>query len=229
MKKKFKILATAVVFAAVSAMALFADAKNIVYNETFDFKQIESINISLIYENLQISQIYGDEIVVEIGSNNIKKIPEVTIEEDTLVIKTKEQKVRKGNKCNVYLYLPQDFDAKSISVANVDGNISADILQAQNSVFVANISGRNDIASCKTELFTVSNVSGNSTLQKITADYFDFSSVSGMIFAELEEAPLATSGITNISGKTQIYYPKDADISKLKTSSISGKIERIAY
>ena len=228
MKKKLGFLA-AVLFAVVSCAALFADAKNIVYNETFDFNQLESINVALVYENIQISRIYGDEIVVEIGSNNIKRIPEVIIEDETLIIRTKDKKVRKGNKCNVYLYLPQDFDAQSITVTNVDGNISADILQAQNYVEVANISGRNDINCCKTELFTVSNVSGNSTLQKITADYFDFSSVSGIIFVELEQTPLATSEITTISGKTQVYYPKDSDLDKLEITSISGKIERIAY
>ncbi len=205
------------------SLQLFADPKNIVYNEAFDFSAIDNVNISLTYENLQISRIYGDEIVIEIGSNNIKKIPQVVVQDETLRIISKEQKSSRGNKCSVYVYLPQDFDAKSIELHNVSGTISADILQAQNAVLISNVSGRTDIASCQTELYKATSVSGNITLQKIAVDFFDFSSTSGNIFAELETAPLASSGITNISGKSQLYVPKDSNLT-YKTFSISGKI-----
>ena len=65
MKKHIALLCT--FFLSLQA---FADPKNIVYNEAFDFSAIENLDISLTYENLQISRIYGDEIVIEIGSNN---------------------------------------------------------------------------------------------------------------------------------------------------------------
>ena len=74
----------AIVITLFLASALFADAKNIVYNESFAFEGLDSIDITLSYENLKISQIYGDEIVIEIGSNNIKKIPEVSLVQDEL-------------------------------------------------------------------------------------------------------------------------------------------------
>ena len=235
-----------------SALPLFADAKNIVYKENFDFDRIESLEISLTYENLQISRIYGDEIVVEIGSNNRNKIPKVSVQDDALQIKNDNQKARLGDKCTVYVYLPQDFHAQGITIQNVSGNITADILQAQNGVVVGNVSGRTDINACQTELFTVMSVSGNSTLQKVSADYFEFSATSGNIFVELEQAPQATSMISNISGKTQLYYPKDSDfqiitfsiLGSIKTSdstkkiaggpqltisSVSGRIETVAY
>ena len=102
--------------------------------------------------------------------------------------------------------------------------ITADILQAQNGVVVGNVSGRTDINACQTELFTVMSVSGNSTLQKVSADYFEFSATSGNIFVELEQAPQATSMISNVSGKTQLYYPKDSDF-QIITFSISGSIK----
>ncbi|MBO6101523.1 MAG: hypothetical protein J6P07_09395 [Spirochaetaceae bacterium] len=106
---------------------------------------------------------------------------------------------------------------------NVSGSITADILQAQNAVLISNVNGRTDIATCQTELYKATSVSGNITLQKIAVDFFDFSSTSGTIFAELEQTPLATSGITNISGKSQLYIPKDSNLT-YKTFSISGKI-----
>ena len=213
----------ALLFIFLLSLPLFADPKNIVYNEAFDFSAIENLDISLTYENLQISRIYGEEIVIEIGSNNIKKIPQVTVQDETLRIISTEQKTSRGNKCNVYVYLPQDFDASEIKLHNVSGSITADILQAQNAVLISNVNGRTDIATCQTELYKATSVSGNITLQKIAVDFFDFSSTSGTIFAELEQTPLATSGITNISGKSQLYIPKDSNLT-YKTFSISGKI-----
>lgn len=220
MNKKFFFLSL-IIF---SIFPLFADAKNIVYTENFDFDRIESLEISLTYENLQITRIYGDEIVVEIGSNNRNKIPKVSVQDDALQIKNNNQKARLGDKCTVYVYLPQDFHTQGITIQNVSGNITADILQAQNGVVVGNVSGRTDINACQTEFFTVMSVSGNSTLQKVSADYFEFSATSGNIFVELEQAPQATSMISNVSGKTQLYYPKDSDF-QIITFSISGSIK----
>lgn len=219
MKKIFIIVLT-----FLFSLPLFADPKNIVYNETFDFSAIENLNISLTYENLQISRIYGDEIVIEIGSNNIKKIPDVLMQDETLRIISKEQKSSRGYKCSVYVYLPQDFIAQTIELHNVSGTITADVLQTQNAVLINNVSGRSDIKACQTELFTASSVSGNLTLQKTAVDYFVLGSTSGNLFVELEGAPLATSQITNISGKTQLYYPKTSNF-EITAFAISGSIK----
>ena len=70
MKKFFSVL---IILILGSVFSLFADPKNIVYAQAFDFNQIDRLNISLTWENLIISQIYGEEISVEIGCNNIKK------------------------------------------------------------------------------------------------------------------------------------------------------------
>lgn len=221
MKKLFSVLLILFFGAAVS---LFADPKNIVYSQSFDYSQIDRMQISLVWENLIISQIYGDEISVEIGCNDLKKIPQVLCQDDgVFTIESREKKSRAGLRCIVYLYLPQDLHAMSITINNVSGNIHADTLRAQNSIMINNVSGRTDIASCTTELYNVITVSGNATLQKINAEYFDISSTSGNLFAELEHAPLASSGITNISGKSQLYIPKGAALS-LSTFSISGSI-----
>lgn len=218
-----KILSILLITFFCAAFSLFADPKNIVYTQSFDFSQIDCLEISLTWENLIISQIYGEEISVEIGSNNIKNIPEVFVENGTFNIKSKTQKTKRGNRCTVYLYIPQDFLPQSIKIENASGSIQADILRAQNNVVIGNVSGRTDVGSCATEFYNVTTVSGNTTLQKITAEYFDFSSTSGSIFAEMSSAPLATSGITNISGKTQLYIPKGSEL-VLKTFSINGSI-----
>ena len=232
--KKSVLLVAALLF----SLPLFADSKNIVYNESFEFSQIDSLEILLSYENLKISQIYGDEIVVEIGSNNIKKIPEVTLEQDelysTLKISTTAKKVLLGTNCTVYLYLPQDFLADQMSISLVSGNLQADILRSQNALFVNNISGRTDISESTTEYLKASSVSGNIKIQKLSASYFEMDSISGNIFIELEKAMEAKSRITSVSGKIQVYYKKNEspfsdDSPDFIISSVSGKTETIAY
>ena len=244
--KKLLILLIFLLF----SFPLFADAKNIVYNNSFDFQKIDSIDISLTYENLKISQIYGDEIVVEIGSNNKKKIPEVLLEQDelncVLTIASTVKKSTLGNSCTVYLYLPQDFLAEHISISLVSGNLQSDILKAQNALFIKNISGRTDIAGCSTDYLSATAVSGNLTIQKIATGYFDINNTSGNIFLELENKLEAKSRVTSVSGKIQIYYKKDCfaslaitnkknespfldDSSELLISTVSGKVESVAY
>ena len=210
MKKIWIAFATTFFLFCVSA---FADSKNLVFNESYDYKGIDSITISLSYENLKISQIYGDEIVVEIGSNNIKKIPEVSIVQDelssALEIKTTVKKATRGTNCTVYLYLPQDFLADRIDISLVSGNLQAENLRSQNALYISNVSGRTDIASSSTDFLKLTSISGNVTLQKLSAGYFDMNNVSGNIFVELENAILAKSYITTVSGKIQVYYKKN--------------------
>ena len=242
MKKIFFILSL-IFFSA----PFFADAKNLVYNNSFDFKNIESLEVSLTYENLKISQIYGDEIVVEIGSNNNKKIPQVSLEQDelscTLKISSTVKKATLGNNCTVYLYLPQDFFADQISISLLSGNLQADILKAQNALYIKNVSGRTDIAGCTTDYLNATAISGNLTIQKITAGYFDINNTSGNIFLELEKALEAKSRVRNVSGKIQIYYKRDCfaslamtdespftdDSSELLISTVSGKVETVPF
>ena len=228
----------AIVITLFLASALFADSKNIVYNESFAFEGLDSIDITLSYENLKISQIYGDEIVIEIGSNNIKKIPEVSLVQDelssSLKITTKTKRATLGNDCTVYLYIPQDFLAQEMHISLVSGNLLADILKAQNALYIKNTSGRIDIAVVSTDFLNAGCVSGNITLQKVSAGYLDIKNTSGNIFVELEKPTQASSKVATISGKIQIYYKKNEspfsdDSPDFIISTVSGKIETVPY
>ena len=218
----------------------FADSKNLVYNESFNFQNIDSIQISLTYEALKIQQIYGDEIVIEIGSNNIKKIPAVSLQKQddeetcTLIIESPNKKKSPGHNCTVYLYLPQDFLPKTISILSQSGNIQADNLKAENAIHLKNISGRTDCASCSTDFLTAVSVSGNLTLQKINVGYMNINNTSGNIFLELEKPFEAKSTVTDVSGKIQVYYKKNEspfsdDSPDFVISTVSGKIETVPF
>ncbi len=211
---------------------LFADSKNLVYSQVFGIEDITELKISLDYEELHISQIYGDEISIEIESNNINRIPLVEVKDGVLIVKaakvrqtTKALRMEKGNVCKVYLYIPQDFLPESVEITMLGANLMAEVLRATTSILISSNSGRIDLMSCITESLTVKNVSGNTTLQKIKADYFDLRSTSGLLFAELAQAPLARCYIQNQTGKVQLYYPKDAELPQIDISNKGGQTE----
>ena len=213
-------------------LPLFAETKNLVYSKAFGIADLCALDISLDYEELHISQIYGDEISIEIESNNINRLPQVQVEEGVLTIKaakarqtTKALRMEKGNVCRVFVYIPQDFLPDTINVSMKAANLRAEFLRSKVSITLSSITGRIDILSCQTESLTLNNKSGNSSLQKIKADYFDLRSTSGIIFAELAQAPLAKCVIQNQTGKVQLYYPKDAQLPQIDILNKSGRTE----
>ena len=210
----------------------FADSKNIVYSQAFAIADITDLKLSLDYEELRINQIYGDEISIEIGCNNLNKIPVVQLDEGVLSVQTpavhkgkKAAKANAGTVCTVYIYLPQDFMPDTINISMNSANLMAEVLRSSTAITVSSTSGRIDLMESLTESLTVKNVTGNTTLQKIKVDYFDLSSTSGLIFAELAQAPLASCRIKNQTGKVQLYYPKDAQLPQIDISSKSDRTE----
>ena len=218
------------------SLPLFAENINLLYSQAFAIADLSALDISLDYEELHISQIYGDEISIEIESNNINRVPRVEVQERVLTIKapkarqtTKALRMEKGNVCRVFVYIPQDFMPDTINISMTAANFMAEVLRSKVSITVSSTTGRIDILSCQTESLTLHNTKGNSTLQKIKVDYFDLRSSSGLIFAELDQAPLARSFIQNQTGKVQLYYPKDALLPQIDISNKSGQTEIIPF
>ena len=199
----------------------FSESKNIVYSENFVITSIENLKINLTYENLEISQIYGDEITVEISSNNLKKIPSVTLSKNQLKIATKTKKYTIGDNCTVSVYIPQDFNADFIQVSNVSGNILASELHTDNYISISNTSGRIDLTTCDCEYLELKSISGRIVAQKVSAEYFKADSSSGLIFLDLLKAPVAKSIAENVSGNIQLYLPENSHFD-LEISSVSG-------
>ena len=224
----------------IFAFPLFAKTQNLVFNKSYNCSQIESLEILLTYENLKITQIYGDEITVEISSNNNKQVPSVLLDQDdlsdkgNLIIKSAVTRTKPGNKCSVYLYIPQEFIADSIIISLVSGNLQADFLRSENSLAINNVSGRTDIAGLSTDFLNLSSISGNIKTQKLSVSYFYISNISGNTFIELDKPMLAKSMLSSITGKIQVYYKKNEspftdDSPEFIISTISGKIEKVAY
>ena len=98
------------------SLPLFAESINLLYSQAFAIADLSALDISLDYEELHISQIYGDEISIEIESNNINRLPQVQVEEGVLTIKaakarqtTKALRMEKGNVCRVRFVRPLIF------------------------------------------------------------------------------------------------------------------------
>ena len=141
---------------------LFADSKNLVYSQVFGIEDITELKISLDYEELHISQIYGDEISIEIGCNNLNRVPVVELEDEVLSVQSpgvhktaKSFRAETGTVCTVYVYLPQDFLPESVEITMLGANLMAEVLRATTSILISSNSGRIDLMSCITESLTV--------------------------------------------------------------------------
>lgn len=208
----------------------FSIIKNIVYSQSFDSSQIFTLSVDLVEEDVFISQIYGDEISVEISSNNLNLIPKVELDDEVLSIKTGKKIKTTGSHISVYIYIPQDWRPDLIDLHTVSGNIDAQNLSSIDAIKVYTVSGNINSSNSTSDYLQLSSTSGKIVSQKTSAQYFRIDTTSGNIFCELNHEPFAQSSITSVSGKIQVYYPQNADFeSSFKSLSGTIKIDGTKY
>ena len=214
-------------FILTSCMML--PAENIVSKDYYSTENIDTISVDLTYENIEIKTTNGSEILVEIASNYSKKIPEVCIEENKLLIKTtSNKKWYTGNICTVYLYLPTDFFPKvstiqmasgevfidnletdELTVGSASGDIKVLFTNAKDKIALSAASGEIEFATGKTTKFSAKTASGDILIKQLTSNEILCDTNSGEITTqEIECEYLAcetTSGDIDCS-KTICQY-----------------------
>lgn len=201
MKKNLEklLFSTLLLFTACS----FATADNIVSKEYYPTDNINELSIDLVYENIEIKGIHGDEFLVEIESNNSKRIPKVSVENSKLVIETQKRTSVFGNKCTVYLYIPnefyssnsnikstsgdvtiEDFETGSISMNTTSGDIEITSLDVQEDINIVSTSGDIDFLYGNAKVFSAKLTSGDIELKDFTAEEITCEITSGDIETE---------------------------------------------
>ena len=162
-------------------------AENIVSKDFYPAENIKTISIELSYENLVIKSTNGSDILVEIASNNSKKIPEIFLEANNFIIKSrKNQKWNTGNICTVYVYLPNDFFPKTTNIKVASGEIYIDNLETDelkvssasgdikiifsnvtNEIELSAASGKIEFNTGKTRKFSATTSSGDIFVQQL--------------------------------------------------------------
>lgn len=209
--------AISLVIISLLSFFLFAIEPNLIISRTFS--KINNFDFNLSFENLTIENIYGDEILVELYSNNKKKLPFLNNANGTLKINSTPTQLYPSDYCNIKIYIPheavyetiyistekgqisiQSLKADEITIKSNTGKITADSLNADFSVQVSSTSAQIDINSTKNESLSIKNGSGSIYISSLTSDYFDVTTESGFIELKTENPPKATSKIISKTG-----------------------------
>lgn len=195
--------------AAISAQTTSSD--NLVFKEDYPASQINNLKFNLTFENLITEEFYGEEITIEIQCNNSKKTPVVTINKDTLEIKSTKQRYTKGDLCTICIYFPKNFSVSSINISNNKGNISLKNLDASNDIKISTSSSDILVSNTNTSFLNLKSDTGNITATSQVLDYFDIQTNSGKITLELFDQPYAKSHLQSVSGKINLSLPRFSD------------------
>ncbi|MCQ2575439.1 MAG: DUF4097 domain-containing protein [Treponema sp.] len=193
---------------------------NIVLKEDYKVAQISSLKIDCIGEDLKFYIFYGDEITVEVSSNNLKFQPEIQLSESILTI-TDKYNPRKGDLSTVSIYLPYDFIAESFDIYSKYGKISVQNLNAQESILISSDSGKIQGRDIACDYLEVHSKNGAIKFLNTQCSYFDFRTTSAPITLSLLSAPLARSLCESQSGKIEFEIPQHEPFT-LKIFSASG-------
>lgn len=234
MKKTFSLILVFNIF-----LFLFAVEPNLILSKSFS--NITDFNFDLGHENLTIENIYGDEILVELYSNNNKKLPKVYENEGILILKTKQTKLYPSDYCNIKIYIPyefvfenvniqtnsgniilQDLSSEELSIKSISGKIKSQELKISSYINLYSISGQIDINTVTTETISVQSASGFIYISSIIADYFDTTTDSGIIEISLASQPKASSRIHSKTGEVHLSFQNKSFGFDLIASSTNG-------
>lgn len=207
-----------------------SDAKSIVFNQSYAGTSIQSVNVSLVSESIDIVSHSQSEfkVVIECNTNDDDYYPIVTIMNNSLKIINQSNNLPIGENynCSVTLYVPEDFYGlnaeKGWNIETVSGYIEAASLLGKK-VLLASTSGFVSVDNVETETLSADTVSGSIIISG-KADSFALSSTSGSVRLTLSEMFEDNSTVNTVSGSIEVNLPEnDGFIHSFETMSGSVK------
>lgn len=231
------------IFTIAITGSLFANNGNLLLKENFNTKKVSNIELTLSSEQVTVSPIYGDEITVEVRSNNRTRVPVIYESNGTLIVQSSRHK-RFGiaDYCYVDIYIPHDYNFESVSLQTSSGKLSVESVSADICTFktssgsveasriestdlqITCLSGRISLIKYSGENMSLRTSSGSVKTRSIECDYFDVRTSSGSIDLDLLNAPLAASQINSSSGSVDLIIPDSAGFD-INVSSSSGNFK----
>ena len=236
-KKTFLMI---LVFVAVSVSFFAIEGNTIpIESESFSKEQIKNIEIQVTYEDVEIKETYGNEILVEIYSNNRKTVPSISTFSDTLLIESKAHLFLRGTECDIKLYIPQNakfsnvkitsasadieiskINAENIKLHSASGDIDCKILDADEEINLESASGDIEIEEANSKEITVKSNSGEISLNRISSDTLT-AQIIGSGEIDINDFYGEYVQVTSKSGDIEI---ERLDAEYFSLNSASGKI-----
>ena len=186
----------------------FSQEKNIILRETYPTQNISNIKIDLYSENLSISCYNGEDILIEVSSNNKNLKPEISIFNEQFNISKTQSIFNKGDNCTVFVYIPFNHEILNYYINTRFGSLSTENLTATDKIQI----------SCECFPFYNSNLTCNYFsfttseniihINQLSCSYFDIQMTAGSLEVSLKNAPLASSYCHIKNGDLKISLPR---------------------
>lgn len=184
---------------------VFAQDFNLISRQNIKTKDINNINVDLSFENVFINKISGEEISIEVYSNNLNCVPNIQTAKQTVTIQTLQQQSSSQDYCSIHIYIPVDFNPDSFLIKTKMGSISIKDLFTENDLEIQSVSGYITISNTNCSSLIASSISGAINLYNINCDYFYLNSTSSDLLIKLATPISAKSKIQTTSGNISFY------------------------
>lgn len=225
MKKLFFLVLLSLFF-----IPLFAQNKNLIFSEYYEYSQISNLNISLVNADLRAQKYSGDTLLVEIYSNNRDLMPQILNKENTFSITEPNEKLNEGYYTKVFLYFPVNMKFEEINIKNQNGDVDVSYVPDSKIVLIETSTGDIKINSSTCEYFSAKTVDGDMKVANLKCEFFIITSLNKSdIELTLTSLPVATSKIICLKGKIALSVKekatKDEILEYIDIQAASGKIK----
>lgn len=194
-------------------------AKNTTYKESFP-NNIDTLEIDLVSEDINIISTSGADFSVEIDSNYKKYQPDVYYENNKLIIKAKPKFIALSYRCNVELCIPQSVKFNEVFVHTVSGDININSFICEDAS-ISSTSGTIQVDSISADYNnSIKSTSGSIKVKKLSGDAVSIHTTSGDIEAAKIES--YESILESVSGDVNI---KSIDAETFDIKTVSGAVK----
>jgi len=178
---------------SLSSFFAFTQEKNIILRKTFPIQEISTINAELQFENLTITAYHGEDILVEVSSNNQKLLPEINFAEDSFQITKSSNEFNKGDNCSIFVYVPYELQISDYNVGTWYGNLNLENLTASESIKITTQNSKVAITNLDCNYFYIEGGETSFEINQLSSAYFTILLTAGSITTYLKKAPQAKS------------------------------------
>lgn len=194
MKKIFSTL-----FILFFSFSLFANNDfSVIYSESFDCQSVHDIEANLLFENITVKKYTGEEILIELESNNSLLKPNISINSNKILkIQNKRDRKSDADYCNIIIYLPVNFQSTDLIIKTESGNISLTKIRVLEDIELVSFSGDINIDSVSCDYHHCVSNKGNILSNMVSCSYFFLDNTDGKIEVVFSKDPTENCKITN--------------------------------
>lgn len=196
----------------------FSQQDNLIYSETFLTSNIQTIKINVAKQNITIKKYNGEDVLVEMDSNNLCFKSIVIIKDNELIIKENDYIPSQVDYCDIYIYIPFDFVPNSIYTKTSYGNIKIEDISIKEELSIFTDISNINLYKIKVDYLTISSYNKKIECKELKCNSFNITNHLGNIELSLLELPSYSSKIATNTGSIIIWKKNNQNI---KDSNIS--------